>query len=499
MSWNCQGLGNVLTIRRVKEIHRSISPDVMFLMETKNSDEFIKSKFQCLHYEHQFSIPPNGLSGGLYLFWKEGVDISILDSSPNMIYTLITFKGCSSHVSFIYGAPAVENRAAFWDKLSQIGSDRDSAWLLTGDFNDILNNSEKVGGPPRLEGSFTTFRSFVAQNGLWDIRHSGEELSWRGTRYTHYIRARLDRVMGNCSWSEAFPMGRCCYLRFEGSDHRPMITYFNADRPKKAGLFRFNRTLVGNEEVSQLIESTWNHSPIDSVIKKLNACRRSIIQWTNEQQNQSNMIIKTSRSALEKELSATIPNTALIEKITSDLRKAYVEEEQFWLQRSRIQWLKQGDRNTGFFHAATRSRRMINTILVIENADGQEFYEEPDITRVISEYFQGIFTSNGNSSFSQLHGLLSRRVTPEMNQMLITIPSESEIKEAATSINGSKAPGPDGFSATFYQTYWHIVGGDVVKDIRNFFTSNTLHPQQNETHIRLIPKITGPRSVADCR
>ncbi|KAH0874338.1 hypothetical protein HID58_071700, partial [Brassica napus] len=35
--------------------------------------------------------------------------------------------------------------------------------------------------------------------------------------------------------------------------------------------------------------------------KKLNACRRSIIQWTNEQQNQSNMIIKTSRSALEKE------------------------------------------------------------------------------------------------------------------------------------------------------------------------------------------------------
>lgn len=83
--------------------------------------------------------------------------------------------------------------------------------------------------------------------------------------------------------------------------------------------------------------------------------------------------------------------------------------------------------------------------------------------------------------------------------MLISIPSDLEIKEVAASINGSKDPGPDGFSATFYHSYWHIMGGDVVKDIRSFFISNSLHPQQNETHIRLIPKITAPRSVADYR
>lgn len=118
---------------------------------------------------------------------------------------------------------------------------------------------------------------------------------------------------------------------------------------------------------------------------------------------------------------------------------------------------------------------------------------------MISDYFQQIFTSNGNSSFAQLHGLLAQRVTPEMNKMLTTIPSDSEIKEAASSINGSKSPGPDGFSATFYQSYWHIVGGDAIKDIRDFFTSNSLQPQQNETHIRLIPKVTRLCSVADYR
>lgn len=126
-------------------------------------------------------------------------------------------------------------------------------------------------------------------------------------------------------------------------------------------------------------------------------------------------------------------------------------------------------------------------------------YEEKDITHVISEYFRGIFTSNSNDPFTQIHGLIKSRVTPKMNRMLTSIPSDSEIPEATASINGGKAPGPDGFSATFYQSYWHIIGPDVIRDIRGFFTSSFLHPQQNETHIRLIPKITSPRSVADYR
>lgn len=253
------------------------------------------------------------------------------------------------------------------------------------------------------------------------------------------------------------------------------------------------------EEVTQLVATTWNSSPLDSVISKLNAVRRSIIQWAKEQQQQNNLAIKRNQEALESALSSSAPDPILIETINAELRQAYQAEEQFWHQRSRIQWLKQGDRNTGFFHAATRARRTINTIPVLEDEHGGVVYEEHEIARVISTYFTQIFTSNDNNSFTQIHGLLTRKVTPEMNSMLTAIPSDSEIKEAMKSINGGKAPGPDGFSATFYQSYWHIVGRDVTKDVREFFTSNRLHPRQNETHVRLIPKVTGARSVAEYR
>lgn len=94
---------------------------------------------------------------------------------------------------------------------------------------------------------------------------------------------------------------------------------------------------------------------------------------------------------------------------------------------------------------------------------------------------------------------LTPLLTPEKNKKLIEPPSALEIREALFSINPDKAPRPDRFSASFYQSYWDIIGEDVIKDIQVFFSSSALDPQQNETHIRLFPKISGPRKMADYR
>ena len=94
---------------------------------------------------------------------------------------------------------------------------------------------------------------------------------------------------------------------------------------------------------------------------------------------------------------------------------------------------------------------------------------------------------------------LTPRVSPEMNQALIALPTDMEIKASAFSINSDKASGPDGFSACFYHSFWDIIVDDSSRDIRDFFSPGELHRRQNETHVRLIPKISGPRKVADYR
>jgi len=58
-------------------------------------------------------------------------------------------------------------------------------------------------------------------------------MSWRGRRHSHLVRCRLDRAMSNSSWVEAYPSGRSEYLRFEGSDHRPIVTSFDPVRRNK--------------------------------------------------------------------------------------------------------------------------------------------------------------------------------------------------------------------------------------------------------------------------
>eukprot|EP00253_Pinus_taeda_P015759 PITA_15759 len=48
------------------------------------------------------------------------------------------------------------------------------------------------------------------------------------------------------------------------------------------------------------------------------------------------------------------------------------QEEFFWRQKSRVQWLKEGDRNTGFFHKATMSNRAHNRISTIKDKKGPD-------------------------------------------------------------------------------------------------------------------------------
>ncbi|CAN6881852.1 unnamed protein product [Brassica oleracea] len=178
LSWNYQGLGGDLTVPRIRELKRVHAPDILYFMETKNQDDFVIQNLKSSEYSQHFTIPPTGLSGGLALVWKADVNLTVLKASPNYIDTQIDHKGNSFYITFIYGAPQQENRESVWEEISALGLNRDSAWAISGDFNDILDNSEKVGGPLRCEGSFIPFRSFVSVHGLWDIKHTGDHLSW---------------------------------------------------------------------------------------------------------------------------------------------------------------------------------------------------------------------------------------------------------------------------------------------------------------------------------
>ena len=58
-----------------------------------------------------------------------------------------------------------------------------------------------------------------------------------------------------------------------------------------------------------------------------------------------------------------------------------------------------------------------------------------------------------------------------------------------------KAPGLDGFGATFFQDCWHVVQNDVCRTVRSFSGREVLK-QINHTLIALIPKVDNPSVIA---
>ena len=77
--------------------------------------------------------------------------------------------------------------------------------------------------------------------------------------------------------------------------------------------------------------------------------------------------------------------------------------------------------------------------------------------------------------------------------------TEDEVKLVVFECDGSKAPGPDGYSMTVFQSQWDIVKNDIMKVLEEFYRSGVINGITNETYICLIPKKLNSCWVKDFR
>ena len=126
----------------------------------------------------------------------------------------------------------------------------------------------------------------------------------------------------------------------------------------------------------------------------------------------------------------------------------YREEERFWLQKSRLKWLQEGDRNTKFFHLTASSRRYGNYIdkLVVQ---GNSIDNPRDIREAITKFFDLHFNKTQAVQIQDWNCNL--RSLKENSPDLLERPfSEKEVWSVISNSDGNKAPGPDGYNMHFF-------------------------------------------------
>ena len=89
LMWNYRGFGNLHTGKELGDIIQVKDPNVVFIAETWAGKVRLNSVLRNIDFDHNWVVPREGRGGGLVLFWKDLVNLTIKDSSRYFIDTCI--------------------------------------------------------------------------------------------------------------------------------------------------------------------------------------------------------------------------------------------------------------------------------------------------------------------------------------------------------------------------------------------------------------------------
>ena len=143
-----------------------------------------------------------------------------------------------------------------------------------------------------------------------------------------------------------------------------------------------------------------------------------------------------------------------IECTRTEVNNLLDTEEIMWRHRSRICWLKHGDKNISFFHTKASSRDNRNTIHGVLDDSGSWQSEDEGIAKSFVDYFGSLFTTSNPVVSEELIQAIQRKVTDPMNALLTRNFQATEVDSALKHMYPTTASGPAGMPPIFYQKFW---------------------------------------------
>ncbi|XP_034674249.1 uncharacterized protein LOC117905435 [Vitis riparia] len=443
------------------------------------------------------AVNAEGASGGIFICWDKRT-LDIIDWEEGQFTLSCRFRNVENGIVWaftgVYGPFSKMERNALWEEFGAIRGLWEDPWCIGGDFNITLFPRERS-RQRRISAAMRKFAETVNDLGLVDLPLQGGECTWKGGQ-NNQTWARLDRFLVSPCWLDQFSGINQWRLPRPVSDHFPIMLVGGGIR-RGPTPFRFENMWLKAEGFKELVRSWWQGIDVRGsasykLATKMKEIKKKLKVWNREvfgklESNKSEALQQVDFwDREEEERVLTVEETELKKEAKENYRKWVMMEETHWRQLSREIWLKEGDRNTGFFHRMASAHRRNNSLERIK-INGEWLLEEQEIREGIANAFKN-FLSEDKGWKADIGGIQLEQISHQEAENLERPFSEDEIHAALMEMNGDKAPGPDGFTLAFWQSCWEFIKEEIIEMFKEFYEHSSFLKSLNNTFLVLIPK-----------
>ncbi|XP_061353952.1 uncharacterized protein LOC133298637 [Gastrolobium bilobum] len=374
---------------------------VLDLCETKVNSQIGNSIIRKLSFNKFFMQQTVGFNGGIWVLWDDSeLSLEIISHRHQFVHTRIMHNNSRKveFVTFIYASRRRCEKSSLWGNLRDLAETCEDAWMVIGDFNAMVDNSEKVGGSDFCWGSAQDFQNCLMDCNLNDLGFKGPMFTWKRDR----LLQRLDRACSNERWNLEWPQRNISHLPFYGFDHRPVLVmeerpWTQAHEPKP---FKFLAEWLTTEGFGEMVQECWGNNA--DWLDASSLFQREALEWhesvfkaTQRKKNRLHARLRGIDHCLSHQHSSSLEN--LQRDLWKELEVILIREEITWFQRSRCDWFQFGDKNTEYFHSITVSRRRRNRIITIMDEDGRWIADSQDLINHATEIFRNLYAAEEES------------------------------------------------------------------------------------------------------
>ncbi|KAF3440104.1 hypothetical protein FNV43_RR18382 [Rhamnella rubrinervis] len=291
-----RGLGNLKTVQALGRVIKRHNPSCVFLMETKCNRERVKIVGRKLGYEKEVIVEAKGAAGGLVFFWRGDLNVHCLWDTDRVICLSVWNVDRSKECILIgcHGTPYYKEKKSFWDKMGHLVNSMEKPWMLFGDLNEVLMESEKWGG--RSIWSRQRFlKDFLLQVQGIDLGFHGSKYTWNNNiDGLGFIRERLDRAVASPDWILNNPSASVHHLSMEESDHLPILIHTGAwHEGEKPGMtaHKLGRSLWATTRALK----KWNRNHFGMANVRIQELEAKLKEIHGEDGNQRDEVIKVKK------------------------------------------------------------------------------------------------------------------------------------------------------------------------------------------------------------